>query len=372
MQETTNAFTIENGVLVRYLGEEEAATIPGGVTTIDRRAFLGKQALVAVTIPESVTEIENFAFAGCNALTALTLPKALARLGKEAFRGCALTAIHIPAALTEIGEAAFAECAALTTITCDVRNPRYMAQGNCLIEKKTRTLVLGCAESVIPAGVKIIAPHAFRGAKHLTTLRIPASVREIGNAAFANCLWLRSAVIPDTVTRVGAGIFCGTPLSELTIPFVGRSRTEGRLYSNLGYLFLDQHLGDPICANLCIPVWLKRVHVTDAPKLTASAFAGCQHLMRITLSCRTKLIARGAFGKCVSLKELAVPYRLLPTLPRAARIASLVEYLDHLCVPAQYSKVAHKAYRAQIKRDAKALLPRIKDDPMLMHRYETL
>lgn len=319
MQQENSVFIVEDGVLVRFCGSEDVISIPDGIVAIGARAFLGNSTLTAVTIPDSVTRIGDYAFANCTELSKVTLPIRLVEIGREAFRGCAqIPAIHIPRTLVTIGEGAFASCLSVVTITCDAGNPRFRSQENCLVEKKARRLVLGCSASVIPSGVKVIGEKAFASAKNLTALTIPKSVRIIEREAFASCLRLRSAVIPDTVERMGAGVFCGTPLAEVTLPFVGESRMSKR-FSNLGYIFSTTNVGDPRATNLAIPIWLKRVHITDAPTLSRVAFTGCQHLQRITISHRTKKIARGAFSHCASLVSLDLPKRLLPTLSASVR-----------------------------------------------------
>ena len=55
-------FTIRNGVLERYEGDDKVVTIPEGVTCIGEGAFWGCSKLRRVTIPESVTSIGKNAF----------------------------------------------------------------------------------------------------------------------------------------------------------------------------------------------------------------------------------------------------------------------------------------------------------------------
>ena len=62
-------FIIENGVLIKYKGSEEAVVIPDGVTEIGDRAFACCMNLQYVTLPESVTYIGEDAFSECENLT---------------------------------------------------------------------------------------------------------------------------------------------------------------------------------------------------------------------------------------------------------------------------------------------------------------
>ncbi|MDR1957414.1 MAG: leucine-rich repeat domain-containing protein [Treponema sp.] len=68
MQETidlsisSDPFSIEGSLLVKYTGTENALVIPEGITTIGKEAFYGVK-LRSIIIPEGVTVIGKYAFA---------------------------------------------------------------------------------------------------------------------------------------------------------------------------------------------------------------------------------------------------------------------------------------------------------------------
>ena len=191
-------FEIENGKLIKYNG-------PGG----------------DVVIPAGVTEIGDSAFSDCDGLTSITIPDSITRIGDSAFFGCiGLTSVTIPDSVTEIGDNPFDYCVGLTSIEVDAGNPTYRSENNCLIEKETKTLVLGCETSVIPSdgSVARIGDQAFSGCSGLTSVTIPDSVTEIGEYAFSGCIGLTSITIPAGVTRIGDYAFFCTELTSITIP----------------------------------------------------------------------------------------------------------------------------------------------------------
>lgn len=68
------------------------------------------------------------------------------------------------------------------------------SENNCIIEKSTKTLVLGCKNSAISKSITNIGSGAFKGCTDLTTITIPDSVTSIGASAFSGCTGLTSII----------------------------------------------------------------------------------------------------------------------------------------------------------------------------------
>ena len=203
--------TIENdGELKKYNGKEKDLVLPDKMTRIGDGAFSGHKGLTSVTMPNSVTSIGVNAFYYCTGLTSITIPNSVTSIGEGAFGACkGLKSIEIPSSVTHIGRCAFAECSSLTSILVDPDNKKYRAEGNCLIEKATNTVIAGCKTSVIPNGVTSIGENAFWYCTGLTSITIPSGVKSIGYAAFTGCTDLKTVVIPDSVTQIGGYAFEG-------------------------------------------------------------------------------------------------------------------------------------------------------------------
>ena len=171
----------------------------------------------------SVTEIGACAFNNVP-LARITIPDSIVRIGDEAFAYSGLRGIYISSGVREIGMSVFTGCN-LTSVRVDENNPVLYMGTNCIINRETKTLVLGLAGCVIPddGSVTTIGSYAFMECGGLTSIVIPASVTTIDEFAFS---WsgLTSIVIPETVTDIRYGAFSGcqslesaTILADITV-----------------------------------------------------------------------------------------------------------------------------------------------------------
>ncbi|MGM9632724.1 MAG: leucine-rich repeat domain-containing protein [Eubacteriales bacterium] len=236
----------EGAFVTLYTNRIASVTIPDSVKSIGRGAFANCTALESVNIPKSVTEIGHSAFYGCASLKSIEIHGVVTSIGYEAFYGCeGLTSIVIPDSVKTIGAYAFSGCSglqsielgagverigkeafyacsqSLDSITVSEGNKVYYSSGNCLIEKDSKALILGCKNSVIPSdgSVTVIGSCAFSACRELTSIDIPDSITTIGERAFCGCTSLVSAVLPEGLTGIGGGAFRNCrALVSVTIP----------------------------------------------------------------------------------------------------------------------------------------------------------
>ena len=122
--------------------------------------------------------------------------------------------IYIPSSVVYIKEGAF-NCRAtmgghgfiksnvIEKIVVAEGNPYYYVDGNCLIEKSSKKIMLGCNSSVIPndGSVKSIGYAAFANCHAIETVVLPKSIIELEYAAFNNCDNLKKVYITSSVSE---------------------------------------------------------------------------------------------------------------------------------------------------------------------------
>ena len=146
-----------------------------------------------------LTDISKDAFAGCENLKSIIIPDNVKTIGINAFWNCIqMKELYIPKNVVRLNNYAacnaFSAMPELTSIIVDEDNPVYDSRNNCMIEKASKKLVVGCRTTVIPEDVLVIGDVAFGGCCYMESIDIPANVIQIGYHAFSWCCSLKCVV----------------------------------------------------------------------------------------------------------------------------------------------------------------------------------
>lgn len=254
-------FTIVDGILVEYLGNDSSVVIPDGVIKIKDRAFLNHY-VTSVSIPVTVKKINEYVF---NTLTDICY--AGTREQWNNVRKDIYWRKHMPADVVHC-------------IDGDVELPHFDIQDNVLEH------YYGAADSlVIPDGVKEIGRYAFSNCRTLASITIPNGVTEIRRDAFGYCDSLKSIVIPDSVVEIGeAAFFYCESLEFIIIP------------KNVIKIGMKAFRGCKSLVSVHIPA--------DIKIIDENLFGGCSSLKSVFIPESVKRICYGAFSECTALSEI--------------------------------------------------------------------
>ena len=271
------------------------------VTAIGRKAIYSLDGITRVVISDTVTHLDYMAIAWCSDLES----------------------IHIPANLTTMEEYAIIAFGNIRSITVDPNNPNYYSVNNCLINRETKALILGCDTSIIPTdgSISAIAPKAFIRCDGIESITIPEGVTKIGEDAFYDCSALKSIELPESLITIDSSAFANCS-SLQNVKLGGKVEYMG------DYVFSEcNQLGEIILPD-------------SLSFLGNYAFQCCTALKRAVLSSNLEMLELMIFASCTNLEDVIIPEGVKTINTDAFSNTALKE----LKLPASIKVIRHGAF----------------------------
>lgn len=143
--------------------------------------------------------------------------------------------------------------------------------------------------------------NAFRGCASLKSVVLPGTVRGICDNAFTDCTSLESVMIPASVKKIGMHAFAGcTSLKEIRF---GGTKSQWLAAAELG---CNQNL---LAVKISCSDGIVKFEHTGGLLMSGSIVYGYLDGLpsAVTIPAPVTGIAKGAFAKCTSLKEVTLP-----------------------------------------------------------------
>lgn len=352
---------INAGIFDGYC-ELESITMPETIVSIGSRAFAECTKLESITLPVSLTLFYPDAFAGCSSLKTIELDDdnptfkvvdnclietakstlimtcqssripndgSITIIGEYALSGLQVSEIVIPEGVTTVRANAlqynkalkkislpstlgFLDVNTFSGISGDVMllfpkgHPTYTAEGNCVIDKSTKTLIRGFAFSNIPDWVEVIGNGAFQGCKELEEIRFPSALRTIEQNAFKNCTSLKKIKIDGAVTLRNYAFFGCTSLKEVELD----DRVQFDYSHIFSYCTSLEYLRVPKSVTYLNCQWegctsLKTVVLhDDITFLSGALFYGCTSLESFYIGPKVRELRQNFLVECPNLSEI--------------------------------------------------------------------
>ena len=393
----------------------KATFIPQGISGNMNMTFINRTNITSLTIGGNVENVYNKAFSGCTGLKKVTLlpgENSISFESNTVFADCNLDSVIVKRNLTETLHGFGGAKLNTLVISPEVEKLDYTFVGyhnslqNLVIQDSPKDLILSmspfnschidflyfgrkCIEEHQPllSGVKVnnvifgpefteipeycqshlelesaeflgevtkILPDAFSSCKGLQKIELPSTLKEIGSSAFSDCINLQQANLPDGIEEIEYLAFCGTNISEVTLPPSLKSINRAYSHSALKKVIITD--GDTDLTLIMSPfgecdlesIYIGRncieqnarfipkvkhvifgskiINIADwcqynekiesveflgnVEKIAPQAFESCTSLKTINLPESVNEIGHNAFWKCESLHSVNIPASL--------------------------------------------------------------
>lgn len=332
-----NNFIIENGILRKYLGQEQIIKIPETVSIIGEGAFKGAYNIEKLIISDSVKVIRKEAFKECF-IYEIEMGNGVESIEESAFENIHIGSdIELSKNLKYIGKNAF------SLILCYDSAVGIRVPASVIKIEKGAFSGSEFKEIILENGIKNIESNALSGTC-IENINIPGSVNDINEILFSDCDELKKVKLDDGITRIKDWAFDDCELLEniefpSTLCEIGRESFRNcdnlkkvriatdESFNILEYAFENSKIEEiEIIAKKHLYIredsfagieTLKYVKIFAAGyssvTIEKDAFQECSNLESVEIIANSELIiGKSAFEDCSSLRKLSVVSQHFP------------------------------------------------------------
>ncbi len=323
-------------------------TFPKTASVIGEQFLSQCSALTTITLPDGITEIPNGMLSDCYRLETACIPASVKNVNKQAFMGCILlknlrvfttdsdhniasylneTGFKLPASIENIYSGAFSQCP-FEDITITATSLQTIGEGAFNSCNNLRTITLpfigyqrgnsGCIEAMfgyVFGGGTVTQQYTSDSSK-IYSSAIPDTLKTIvitdesliSRGSLSNLPNVETIVInPTDSSQVvqEAAFEKNAKLVEISVPYVGKNQSDTRFGNIFG---TTSYTGGYLAQGHYIPTTLKKVTVTNMPRIYTGSFRDLTTLTDVTIHPVTTYIEEAIFYNNVNLTNLIVPF----------------------------------------------------------------
>ena len=232
----------------------------------------------------------------------ITIPSTIdgytvAAIGEKAFQNrISLSSVTLPATIKEIHTHAFRGARMLATIYVDSTNPYFTSVDGVLYSKDMKTLRLcppkNCTSFTVPNSVETIGDYSFYGHKSegVSTISFNEGLKEIGIRAFYENTGLKTLRFPSSLRKIGEGAFnCVSAIGALQNVYFNEGLEVIGDSAFVGAYFKDA---------FSLPSSIKEIG--------SYAFANCTAITKFTFPASLEKLGDNVFAGATGILEIAL------------------------------------------------------------------